>query len=518
VIIRELLTSLGIDFDTKGADAAEKRIAGLKGALETVGTVLTFGGVFAGLKGLANYASDAEQTMSKLRLNFEDNTQSVLDWADATADATGESKYLLREMAGTFGSMLVPTMDFDRKKAAEMSTTLTGLAEDLAAINNEKPEETMGRLFSGMTGSSEAVERLGINIKALALEEFARTQGIAKSVKSMNVREKAELIYAKILADTRDKVGAAAKESDSYAGSMLRLGAAWRDGATTLGQKLLPHATDFVRLLTRGLGVLGEWATDTNKVSSAFAVLGGLLAAMGTRFLVANLPLLGFALGLALITVAVNDLLTAFMDPKAKTAIGTFMDMLIGDKNWDRLAALPSKLGDVMFEMGLTDKQKQQRGITEETGTGIMDFFSAMIGEDHDAKAFNERRNRYLSVKRAAESGRQTARDVDEAANGGLFYDLLVEPAWKRQLNQTVSPYLQQQPRQQFGFDGAVNMTVNIAGNADSQTVREMKEATRQLLIEERRNLLGTTRTPAGFESNSVADEAHIMSGAGGVP
>jgi hypothetical protein len=516
VIIRELLTSLGIDFDTKGADAAEKRIGSLKSALETVGTVLTFGGVFAGLKGLANYASDAEQTLSKLNLNFQDNTQGVLDWADATAEATGESKYLLREMAGTFGSMLVPTMDFDRKKAAEMSTTLTGLAEDLAAINNEKPEETMGRLFSGMTGSSEAVERLGINIKALALEEFARTQGITKSVKSMSVREKAELIYAKILADTRDKIGAAAKESGSYAGSMLRLSAAFRDGATTLGQKLLPYATDFVRLLTRGLGVLGEWAADTSKVTAAFVTLGGVLAAMGTRFLLANLPLIGFALGLALITVAVNDLLTAFMDPKAKTAIGTFMDMLIGDKNWERLAALPSKLGDVLFEMGLTPEQKKQRGVQGSKGTGLLDFVAPFMGEDAGAW----KQTMQQGIDRSTKKWQTRAPRADEAStgHGSLIGDLFDSPWWKKDLNASLAPSTAPQQPQQFGWGGAVNMTVNIAGNADSSTVREMKEAVRQQLIEERRNLLGTTRTPAGFESNSVADEAHIMSGVGGVP
>jgi hypothetical protein len=513
VIVRELLTSLGIDFDTKGADAAEKKIGSLKSALETVGTVLTFGGVFAGLKTVVGYASDAEQTMSKLRLNFQDNTQSVLDWADATAKSTGESKYALREMAGTFGSMLVPTMDFNREKAAEMSMTLTGLAEDLAAINNEKPEETMQRLFSGMTGSSEAVERLGINIKQLALQEFAQTKGITTKVQKMNVRQKAELIYAKILADTKDKVGAAAKESDSYAGRMLRLSAALRDAGTTLGQKLIPYASDFVGVLTRGVGVLGEWAGDTNKVIAAFTTLGTVLAAMAGRFLIANLPIIGFAAGLALITIAVNDLLTAFMDPKAKTAIGTFMEMLVGDKNWERLRQLPSTLGDVLFEMGLTPEQKKMRGIDNQTGNSIIAAGAGLLGVDYqkvlDAEkrdannqAFNDlqRRRRIAGGLEAAPTTTMPTM-VDYAAQGG------------------VAPYLSpERQRAPAPLMLAPQITTIVQGNADASTVQSIEDRTRAVLAEERRRLYSTTRAPAGFENNELADEDHILSGAGGVP
>lgn len=380
MIVRELLVRLGIDFDSTGADEAEKRAKSLRSAFETLGTVLSFGAVFHGLKSMVEQASAVEQTLSKLRMNFgDDAVGEITGWAKAFADETGASEYQLREFAGTFGSMLVPTLKGNRLLAAQMSKSLSELAVDLAAINNEDPEQTLGRLFSGMTGETEAVERLGIGIKQAALQEFAHERGIQKKVTAMTIAEKTELIYQKILKDTKDKQGAAAREASTYAGMTLRLSAAARDAGTAIGEKLLGPARQLVGIMTQGGQAIKAWAQDSDRVTAAMVTLGSVMAAFGVRMLLMNLPLIGFALGLGLIYLAVDDLIHAFSG--GKSVIAEFMKELVGDDVWKRISELPSKLGDVMFEMGLTDKQKKDRGIK---GTGAIDFVAPLLGHDAD--------------------------------------------------------------------------------------------------------------------------------------
>lgn len=314
---------LGVGFDNRGADQAEKRIAGLG---QKMATLFGFWQAFDFARDTVQMASDVEQTMSKLDMVFKGQRDNVLRWAETYSAATGASEYQLREMAGTFGSMLAPTLKFDYAKAAEMSTTLSALAFDLGALNNENPQETLGRLFSGMTGETEAVERLGIGIKAAALEEFNRTRGSKKAVTQMTVAEKTELIYHKILNDTKNKVGAAAKESDSYAGKMLKLSAAWRDFKTTIGMFLIGPAARLVQYLRDTASAMTEWAKSTTHMQAAAVVLGGIMLVLGGQMLLGVLPAV---LAFGAIYLVVEDLIHLFKG-EGRSAIGGFLDVLGG--------------------------------------------------------------------------------------------------------------------------------------------------------------------------------------------
>jgi hypothetical protein len=323
MIVRQLVTMLSVGFDTKGADAAEKRIAGLGSKMAQL---FGFWQAFSFLKETADMASGVEQTMSKLCMVFQDNRDGVLEWAKAYSDATGASEFQMRDMASTFGSMLVPTLKFDRAKAAEMSKGLSALAFDLAAINNEDPEETMQRLFSGMTGETEGVERLGIGIKAAALQEFAHARGIKKKVTAMSIAEKTELIYNKILNDTKDKTGAAAKESNTYAGRMLKLTAAWRDAKTMIGQFVMGPAMHLLTWLRDSAAWLKHWADNATHMRAAAVVLGGIMLWLGAQMLVGMLPAI---IAIGALYLVVEDLIHLFSG-EGRSAIGEFIDAMGG--------------------------------------------------------------------------------------------------------------------------------------------------------------------------------------------
>jgi len=328
MIVRELVTRLGVDLDAKKVNEAESKLSKLKGIMQTLAGMFAFNQVAGFLSNTVSMASGVEQTLQKLQMGFQGSTDGVLGWAKTLSESTGASEYELREMAATFGSMLVPTLKFDRPKAAEMSKTLSGLAYDLAAINNLDPQETLGRLFSGMTGETEGVERLGIGIKQTALAEFALTQGIKKKVTAMTVAEKTELIYGKILSDTRDKVGAAARESNTYAGRQLKLRAATRDLHTKIGEFLIGPAAKLVGWLTEAARGMKEWASHAANMKAAAIVLSAVMGSLAIYMAAVNWPILAAAAALGVLYLIVQDLVVMFQG--GESAFGKFLDEVDG--------------------------------------------------------------------------------------------------------------------------------------------------------------------------------------------
>jgi hypothetical protein len=328
MIVRELIARLGIDVDAKKANEAESRLGKIKGMMQTLAGMFAFNQVFGFLSNTVNMASGVEQTLGKLRMNFAESTDGVVKWAKAYSDATGASEYEMREMAATFGSMLVPTLDFDRTKAAEMSQTLSGLAYDLAAINDKDPSETMGQLFSAMTGETEAVERLGISIKEKALQQFADEKGIKTKISAMTVAQKAELIYGKIVRDTQDKVGGAKREAKSYAGQQLKLRASMRDLMTTIGQFLIGPASKLVGWLKDGALFMKKWAESSTNMKAAAIVLTAVMTTLAIAMIAANLPIVAAVAAIGALYLIVQDLVVAFQG--GDSAFGRFLDALGG--------------------------------------------------------------------------------------------------------------------------------------------------------------------------------------------
>lgn len=325
MIVRELITKLGIDFDESGADRAEKRVSQLSNLMKTAASVFAAGQVFGFFKDAVMAASEADQVYGKLQRNFGDYAQGVVDWSKEIAASTGASADDLRQMAGTLGSMLTPTLGFDREASSQVSKDMAELAVNIGALENVDPNEVAGRLRSALTGSVEAVDQYGIGLKQTALEEFALSEGITKSVKSMTVAEKTMLIYKKIMSDTRDRVGAATDELKEQSGQTLRLKASWHDFTIAVGDFVKGPALWLTRTLGDLLVTMQNVAGDTSKMGAALTILGGIMLAVGIPLL---LPFIKLALILGAVYLVLEDVWTMFEG--GKSVVGDFIDAIGG--------------------------------------------------------------------------------------------------------------------------------------------------------------------------------------------
>jgi hypothetical protein len=209
-----------------------------------------FGAVAASSVKLVNMASDLEESQSKVNTVFGESARVVNDFAKRSAVSFGITRQAALEAAGTFGN-LIQAFGIGKGQAAEMSTTLLGLAADLASFNNTPIEQAIEALRSGLSGEAEPLKRFGIAINDVRLKQEALNLGLYDGKGALDITAKTQAAYALILKDTSLAQGDFARTSGGFANQMRILKASLSDAATEIGLVLLPYFKNFVTTLNQ---------------------------------------------------------------------------------------------------------------------------------------------------------------------------------------------------------------------------------------------------------------------------
>jgi hypothetical protein len=235
------------------------RIASVLPSFKTMAIAGTaaFGAVAASSLKLVNMASSLEESQSKVNVVFGEAAGVVNEFADTSAQAFGITKQAALEATGTFGNLL-QAFGTGKGQAAEMSTTLIGLAADLASFNNTGIEDAIQALRSGLSGETEPLKRFGVAINDVRLKQEATTLGLYDGKGALDINAKTQAAYALILKDTSLAQGDFARTSDGFANQMRILKASLSDAATELGTILLPYFKQFIIYVNKNIipGVL----------------------------------------------------------------------------------------------------------------------------------------------------------------------------------------------------------------------------------------------------------------------
>jgi hypothetical protein len=211
-----------------------------------------FGAVAATSIKLVNLASDLEESQSKVNTVFGESARVVNDFAKTSAVSFGITKQAALEAAGTFGN-LIQAFGIGRGQAAEMSTTLLGLAADLASFNNTPIEQAIEALRSGLSGEAEPLKRFGVAINDVRLKQEALNLGLYNGKGALDINAKTQAAYALILKDTSLAQGDFARTSGGFANQMRILKASFTDAAAEIGVILLPVFTKFVTFINENV-------------------------------------------------------------------------------------------------------------------------------------------------------------------------------------------------------------------------------------------------------------------------
>lgn len=249
-------------------------------SITSLGTTATLGltlPIAAGALAAVNMASDLEETKNKVSVVFGDMTTSVMDWSKDSAEAFGLSQQQALEAAGTYGNLFL-TLGLGQQPAAEMSTSLIGLASDLASFNNANPEEVLAALQSGLVGQSEPMRKFGVNLSEAAVSAKAMEMGLADAEGNLSEAAKVQARYALILEQTTTAQGDFARTADGLANSTRTAKAQIADAGAVLGQQLLPYALQFVKWVS---GLVTKFQALTPEQQKWVLILAGVAAAIG---------------------------------------------------------------------------------------------------------------------------------------------------------------------------------------------------------------------------------------------
>lgn len=237
--------------DAAGSSAAggfKSKFGGaMKGFAPLAGLVGT-ASIVAGLKGAVDGASDLSESTSKVNTVFGEASASVLKFADNAAVGFGQSEAQALEATGTFGNLL-RSVGLTEDVSAKFSTTMVGLASDLASFNNTDVDEALTALRSGLVGETEPLKRFGVNLNDATLKAKALELGLSDGKATLDANAKAQAGYALIMEQTSLAQGDFARTSGGLANQSKILGAQWTELTTTVGAKLLPAVTGFVSFM-----------------------------------------------------------------------------------------------------------------------------------------------------------------------------------------------------------------------------------------------------------------------------
>lgn len=306
--IGELIVKIGADASglTKELKKSEGKLQSFSKRMEAIGTKMkNIGSTMTAAvtlpvlaMGAASFklASDYQESLNKVDVAFQGNAEEVKAWSKTTLKSFGIAKGTALDMAAKYGDMATG-MGLNTKEAAKMSTSLVGLAGDLASFKNISIDIADTALTSIFTGETESLKQLGIVMTQANLEQFALSQGIKKSIKDMTQAEQVQLRYAYVVAMSKNSVGDFARTSGGAANQTRIFQESLKELGATFGDNLLPVITPIIQSLNGLIQTFGSMPAPMQKtiitVAAIVAAIGPLLMVLGS--LSAALPLIGGA-------------------------------------------------------------------------------------------------------------------------------------------------------------------------------------------------------------------------------
>jgi phage-related protein len=226
-----------------------------------------------GIIKLADVASNLGEAQNVVENTFKKSSKAIEDWTKTTATSAGISQTASTQWVGFMGAML-KSSGVTEQSAGDMSKKLVQLTGDMSSFYNVGTDEMWEKIRSGISGETEPLKQLGINMSVANLQAYALSTGIKKQYKEMSQAEQTTLRYNYLLGVTKDAQGDFGRTLDSSFANQRRVAKLNLENlATTIGSKFLPTVLE-------GTKGLNSYAVALNKALSGenqSATLGGFI-------------------------------------------------------------------------------------------------------------------------------------------------------------------------------------------------------------------------------------------------
>lgn len=215
--------------------------------------------------------------MSKIDVAYGKSADEVKKWGKTTLKQFGIAEGTALDMAAMFGDMATG-MGYSQKEASKLSTSMVGLAGDMASFKNISIDIAETALAGVFTGETESLKKLGIVMTEANLEQYAMEKGIKKTIKEMTQSEKVQLRYQYVTEMSKNSLGDFARTSDSTANQMRIAKETFKQVSAELGTNLLPIVN---KILGKVIEFLDWFGKLDEKTQNTILVIAGIVAAIG---------------------------------------------------------------------------------------------------------------------------------------------------------------------------------------------------------------------------------------------
>lgn len=243
------------------ADKVGKTIA----AAFAVNKIIDFG------KAAIDAGSDLTEVQNVVDTVFGSMSESINEWSKNAMTAFGLSETSAKRYTSTMGAML-KSSGITGEAMKTMSVNMTSLAADMASFYNLSSDTAFEKIRAGLSGETEPLKQLGINMSVANMEAYAMSQGITKAYSSMSQAEQTILRYNYLLSVTADAQHDFERTSTSWANQTRVLAENINKLKTVIGQGLIQALTPLINIFNQLIAKVIEFAQS---IAAAFGAESG---------------------------------------------------------------------------------------------------------------------------------------------------------------------------------------------------------------------------------------------------
>lgn len=221
-------------------------------------------------------ASSLVEVQNVVDVTFGESADIINSWSKTALNAYGLNELSAKKYAGTMGAML-KSSGLTGDAVNKMSLGLVGLTGDMASFYNLNAEDAFLKIRAGISGETEPLKQLGINMSVANLEAFALKQGMKESYESMSQAEKVLLRYNYLMEVSADSQGDFTRTSESFANQQKVANESWSMFTAGIMTHALPALASMLSAFNGLISVLEPF---TPIIATALGILGALAVAL----------------------------------------------------------------------------------------------------------------------------------------------------------------------------------------------------------------------------------------------
>lgn len=213
----------GVQRFSKTVDTSQKSMSTFSTAAKSMFAGIGIAAITAGLtrfiRTSTELASNLAEVQNVVDVTFRESAAEINKFAKDAGYSFGLTELSAKKFTGTLGAML-KSSGVTGDALVEMSTKIAALSGDFASFYNIDSDTAFAKIRSGLSGETEPLKQLGINMSVANMEAFALSKGITQAYSSMDQASQTILRYNYLLSVSEDAQGDFTRTAGSYANQL----------------------------------------------------------------------------------------------------------------------------------------------------------------------------------------------------------------------------------------------------------------------------------------------------------